>query len=251
MIVRTPEERDILREGGKRLAAILHAVGKRCVPGITLLELDAYARECMERHGVRPSFLGYGKPPFPAVLCISVNDGVVHGIPNDYALKDGDILTLDGGIWHEGLCTDSALTVGVGNISKEDKDLMFAAQEARAAQVAAAIVGNTVGDIGAASAAVAKKHGYDYPDELGGHGVGREVHEAPFIGTFGRRGKGEKLVEGMVLALEPILVRGSGRIKLANDGWLYETVDGSRSAQYEHTVIVGKNEAEVLTEFVN
>lgn len=249
MIVKTQEEREILREGGKILAAILHDTAQQCVPGITLEELDAYARKRMEAENVKPSFLGYGHPPFPAVLCISVNEGMVHGIPGSYPLKEGDILTLDGGIWHRGLCTDSSVTTGVGNISKEDQKLLYAAQEARAAQVAAAVVGNTVGDLGAASQAVAEKYGYDYPDELGGHGVGKKVHESPFIATYGKKGKGEVLVEGMVLAVEPILVQGSGRIKLADDGWLYESVDGSRSAQYEHTIIVGVDEAEVLTEF--
>tara|TARA_B100000745_G_scaffold191158_1_gene125643 strand:- start:2144 stop:2893 length:750 start_codon:yes stop_codon:yes gene_type:complete len=249
MIVTTEREREILREGGSILGTILYAVANRCVPGVSLLELDQYARTLMEAHNVKPSFLGFHD--FPAALCISVNEGVVHGIPDEYILKDGDILTLDGGVWHEGLCTDAALTVGVGNIAQEDQNLIRAAREAREAQIAAAVAGNTIGDIGAASEKVARKYGYDYPHELGGHGVGREVHEPPFVPNYGKRGTGEVLKEGMVLALEPILINGNGKVTLANDGWLYETVDGSRAAQFEHTVIVGKDKAEVLTDAIH
>ncbi len=249
MIVANKQERETLREGGKILGAILDKVARKCAPGVSLLELDAYARELMEERNVKPSFLGFHD--FPAALCISVNQGVVHGIPDDYTLRNGDILTLDGGVWHDGLCTDSAITVGVGNISQENQNLINAAYEAREAQIEAAVAGNTIGDIGAASQRVARKYGYDYPEELGGHGVGKEVHESPFVPTYGKAGKGEILKEGMVLALEPILVNGSGRVKLANDGWLYETMDGSRAAQFEHTVIVGKDKAEVLTEAIH
>lgn len=247
MIIHNEEERAILREGGALLATILGETGEKCTAGTNVSELNAYAKERMEELGVEPSFLGYGKPPFPAVVCVSVNEGVVHGIPNDYVLAEGDILTIDGGIWHKGLCTDSAITVGVGKISKDDQRLIHVAQEARAAQINAAVAGNTVGDLGYASEQVITNAGYSYPRELGGHGVGRAVHEHPFIASYGKQGSGEVLREGMVLALEPIVIAGSGRIALANDGWLYETVDGSRVAQFEHTVIVGKTEAEVLT----
>ncbi len=247
MIVKTQQEREALVEGGKILAEILFKVGERCTVGTTLIELDSYTRELMEENSVKPSFLGIGSPPFPAVICISVNEGVVHGIPGSYDLKEGDILTLDTGIWHKDLCTDSAITIGVGNISDKDQKLIYAALETRDAQVSAAIVGNTVGDIGYASEQVLKKHGFNSPQELGGHGVGKEVHEPPFVSTYGAPGTGLVLEEGMVLALEPILVGGKGDVKLMDDQWLYETIDGSRSAQFEHTVIVGKNEPQVLT----
>lgn len=248
MIVKTEKERVILREGGKRLAAILERAAAQCVPGAVLSEINDTTAAYMKEFGVRPSFLGYGKPPFPGVVCASVNDGVVHGIPGEYVLQDGDIVTLDAGVWHEGLCTDSAITVGVGNVSEEDTRLMRTAKEARDAQIMAAVAGNTVGDISAASQKVTEKAGYTYPRELGGHGVGRAVHEEPFVASYGVSGTGERLVEGQVLALEPILIAGSGRVRLANDGWLYETVDGARAAQYEHTVIVGNDEAEVVTQ---
>jgi len=247
MKIRTERDREVLREGGSRLAAILEKTAKRCAPGVTLKELDTYAHTLMIDDGDKPAFLGFGKPPFPGVLCLSVNAGIVHGIPTDYALQEGDLLKIDGGLWHEGLCVDSAITVGIGSISKEEEQLAQATQEALEAQIAVAIAGNTIGDIGHAAESIAKKYGYGYPKELGGHGVGLAVHERPFVYNYGKPGKGEKLEEGMVLALEPMFATGSGHIELANDGWLYEMVDGSQSAHFEHTVIVGENEAEVLT----
>lgn len=247
MKIQTQVDRDHLYEGGKRLATILMKTAERAVSGVTLKELDEYAQELIAANGDKPSFLGYGKPPFPGALCLSVNSGIVHGIPNDYRLQDGDLLKIDGGIWHEGLCTDSAITVGVGNISKEDQELMWATQEALEAQIAVAVAGNTIGDLGAAAEAVAKKYGYGYPKELGGHGVGCAVHEKPFIPNYGKAGTGITLQEGDVLALEPMFARGKGTIELANDGWLYEMVDGSQSAHFEHTVIVGSDHAEVVT----
>ncbi len=250
MIIRTEKDREVLREGGRRLATVLQKVSKKCVPGVTPKELDAYAQELIAEYGDKASFLGFGKPPFPAALCISVNAGIVHGIPDDYTLQQGDLVTLDGGIWHEELCTDSAVTVSVGHISKEDEKLVRATQEALAAQIEVAITGNTIGDLGHAAESVAKKYGYGYPKELGGHGVGLGVHEKPFVFNYGKKGQGEILKKDMVLALEPMFTAGSGTLKLANDGWTYETVDGSRSAHCEHTVIVGETEAEVLTRTV-
>jgi len=213
-----------------------------------LSEVDAYTRELMRQEGVEPSFLGYGKPPFPAVLCMSVNEGVVHGIPGEYTLRDGDIVTLDAGVWFGGLCTDSAITIGIGSLSERDKALISVAKRARDAQVAAAIAGNTVADLAKASEKVIRGAGYAFPEVLGGHGVGASVHESPFIPTGGRGGEKYVLREGEVLALEPIVVDGRADIDLADDEWLYYTTDRSRSAQFEHTVIVGSDSAEVLTE---
>lgn len=247
MIIRSEQDRGILREGGRRLATILQKVAQRCAPGVTLIELDTYAQELIAEYGDKPSFQGYGKPPFPAALCTSVNSGIVHGIPTDYALKQGDVVKLDCGIWHEGLCTDSAITVGVGTLPKEDQQLINGTREALEAQIAVAVAGNTIGDIGNAAEQVAKKYGYGFPKELGGHGVGLAVHEKPFVFNYGKPGKGEVLTEGMVLALEPMFATGKGKIQLANDGWLYEMVDGSQSAHFEHTVIIGRDKAEVLT----
>jgi len=198
-------EKDVvnLREGGRKLGEILSKCAKKAQAGVTLKEIDAYAQGLIAEMGDKPSFMGYGNPPFPGALCLSVNSGIVHGIPNDYVLKEGDILKIDGGIWHEGLCTDSALTIGIGEVTQEDQELIWATQEALDAQIAVAVAGNTIGDIGHAAEAVAKKHDYGYPKELGGHGVGLAVHEKPFIYNYGQPGKGERLEEGMVIALEP------------------------------------------------
>jgi len=200
MIIKTEKEREILREGGERLATVLNEVSKICLVGTKLIELDEYAKKLIKEYGDTPSFLGYGAPPFPGALCISVNDGIVHGIPDGYELKEGDLLKLDGGIWHEGLCTDSAITVGIGEISNKDKELASATLEALEAQVEVAITGNTIGDIGAAAEEVAKRYNLGFPKELGGHGVGLEVHEKPFVFNYGKRGTGEELKKDMVIA---------------------------------------------------
>lgn len=247
MKIRSEEDRKNLREGGRRLGTILTKVAQRALPGTTLKELDAYAEELVAEMGDKPAFKGFGNPPFPAVLCLSVNQGLVHGIPTDYALAPGDVLKIDGGIWHEGLCTDSAITVGIGELSQEDKELIWATQEALDAQIAVAIAGNTIGDIGHAAESVAKKYNLGFPKELGGHGVGLGVHEKPFVYNYGKPGRGEVLELDMVIALEPMFARGGGAIRLSDDKWTYEMKDGSRSAHCEHTVIVGESEAEVLT----
>lgn len=247
MIIRTETDRDNLREGGRRLATILRKTAERAIVGTTLKELDTFVLNLIKEYDDKPSFTGYGTPPFSGTFCFSVNEGIVHGIADDYELIEGDILKIDGGIWHGGLCTDSAITVGIGKITKEDQELIWATKEALDAQITVAIAGNTVGDIGHAAEEIAKKYGYGYPKELGGHGVGLQVHEPPFIANYGKKGTGEILKAGDVLALEPMFARGSGKIRLANDGWLYEMVDGSQSAHFEHSIIVGETEAEVLT----
>ncbi|QSH39274.1 type I methionyl aminopeptidase [Candidatus Kaiserbacteria bacterium] len=247
MIIRTETDRDNLREGGRRLATILRKASEKAVAGVSLKDIDSYILSLIEEYGDTPSFTGYGEPPFSGVFCLSVNDGIVHGIANEYELIEGDLLKIDGGIWHEGLCTDSAITIGIGTIAKEDQELIWATKEALNAQIRVAVAGNTIGDIGHAAEEIAKKHGYGFPKELGGHGVGLQVHEPPFIANYGKKGTGEVLKAGDVLALEPMFARGSGKIRLANDGWLYEMVDGSQSAHFEHSIIVGEIEAEVLT----
>jgi methionyl aminopeptidase len=251
MIIKTEEERRILRECGKRLAEVLQSTAEKVKPGVTGMELDEHARNMITSRGDIPAFFGHkgrkDKFPFPAVLCVSVNDGLVHGIPKDEQIKDGDIVKLDCGIKHEGLYTDSALTVGVGKIVHEDEILLRATKEALEVQIAIARAGATLGDIGHAAEAVAKKYNLGFPKVLGGHGVGRAVHEEPFILNYGKRGEGQKLVENQVIALEPMFALGSGEIQLSDDGWTYEMVDGKHSAHFEHTVIVGRDVAEVVT----
>ena len=187
--------------------------------------------------------------PFPATLCVSINDEVVHGIPNESqkVLKEGDIVTLDAGLIHEGIVVDSAITVPVGNINEESKKLMHATENALAAGIAQAIPGNHLGDISHAIQEEVEQAGFSVVKSLGGHGVGDEIHEEPFIPNYGRAGEGILLKEGMVLALEPITSAGKSAIILAPDGWTYRTKDGSRSAHFEHTILIEKSGARIIT----
>ncbi len=253
MIIKTQEQREILREGGRRLGALLHQLGSMCKPGITTQELEDRAREIIKELGDTPATLNYTPSgcgrPFPAALCVSINDEIVHGIPNESpkTLQEGDLVSIDCLLNHKGLITDSCITVGVGNISKDDKRLIDAAKEARSEALKVAKAGNTTGDIGYAVQVVAEKYGYSVPHELGGHGVGLKVHEEPFIPNYGRPGSGTLLKEGMVLAIEPILISGKASIIGMPDGYTYKSKDGSKSAQFEHTVIITNSSPEILT----
>ncbi len=253
MIIKTQEQREILREGGSRLGALLRHLGEMAQPGVSTQELEDEARRYITELGDTPATLGYtpsGAPrPFPAALCVSINDEIVHGIPNESpkTLQEGDLVSIDCLLNHKGLITDSCITVGVGEISKEDQRLLDAAKEARTEALKVAKAGNTAGDIGHAVQAVARKYGYSVPYELGGHGVGLKVHEEPFVPNYGKRGSGTLLQEGMVLAIEPIIMAGKSDIKDMPDGYTYISKDGNKSAQFEHTVIIGNSSPEILT----
>lgn len=253
MIIKNDAERENLIEGGKRLAAVLEALRAKVAPGVTTEELDDLAEQMILDGGDEPCFLGYtpdgAQRPYPATLCISINDEVVHGIPNEYVkvLKDGDIVGLDLGLRHNEIIVDAAITVPVGEISDETKKLLLATEEALSAGVAAATPGNHVGDISHAIQEVIENAGYKVVKELGGHGVGDLVHEEPFIPNYGRAGDGELLVEGMVLALEPISSAGKASVVLAPDGYTFRTKDGSLSAHFEHTILLKKSGAIVIT----
>src|SRR3989344_9030585 len=214
IIIKTPEEIEILREGGRRLAAVLYQVRDIIVPGVSTYDLDKYAEKLIREMGDEPAFLNYrpegARIPFPATLCVSVNDEVVHGIPNkERILKEGDIVSLDLGLKHKGLFTDMAFTVPVGKVSSSALKLMEVTEKALQVGINAAQAGNTVGDIGHAveSFVRAQKNSQQYGivEVLSGHGVGRAIHEDPYIPNFGKKGKGEKLVPGMVIALEPMI----------------------------------------------
>lgn len=253
MKITKEHEKVVLREGGQRLASFLEKLTDRVVPGVTTQELNSRALELIQSSGDEAAFLGYtpsgASRPYPAALCTSVNDEVVHGIPNEKerALMEGDIVTLDMGLIHQGLFTDMAITVPVGEIDKEDERLIAAAREALTMAIGAARAGNTTGDIGAVVEATAARYGFTTPHELGGHGVGRAVHEEPFVPNFGTSGSGVTLEEGMVLAIEPIIIAGNSLVVLDDDGYTYRTKDGSRAAQFEHTVMVTNGVAEVVT----
>jgi methionyl aminopeptidase len=234
MTIRTKEQREALIEGGKRLGIILQKLSTMVAPGVSAEDLDNTAEQLIRDGGDTPAFLGYtpegAARPYPASLCVSINDEVVHGIPNESTkvLKEGDIVALDLGLVHDGIIVDAAVSVPVAGI-------------------AAATVGGRVGDISAAIEDVIDKSGFSVVKVLGGHGVGIHVHEEPFVPNYGHPGTGEELEEGMVLALEPIATAGKGSVTIVADGYTYRTKDGSRSSHHEHTILIEKSGTTVVT----
>ena len=251
--IKTDKEIAILREGGKRLAYILNELAKMVKPGISTLDIDNLARKLVKEGGDEASFLNY-KPhgagrAYPAAVCVSINDEIVHGIPNENPkiLKDGDIVSLDMGLIHGGLFTDSAVTVGVGEIDQAGKDLIETTRQSLFEGIKAVKDGKYVRDISYAIEKYVRPKRLGIVEELCGHGVGYKVHEDPYIPNYCLDGKGEKLRVGMVIAIEPMLNEGSKKIVLDKDEWTYRTADGKRSAHFEHTIVVTKNGAEILT----
>ncbi|NVN96857.1 type I methionyl aminopeptidase [Candidatus Nomurabacteria bacterium] len=251
VIIKTKEQIEIIREGGKILAEVLRKVAKMVAPGISTYELDKYAHDLIKEKGGIPAFLNYrpeGAPKaFPASLCTSVNNEIVHGIPlKTKILKEGDIISLDIGMKYKGLFTDHAVTVAVGKISKKDQDLLDKTKKALEIGIWAAKGGNTVGDIGHAIESFVNRK-YGIVRELSGHGVGVKIHEDPYVPNYGKKGKGQKLIPGMIIAIEPMLNIGKDHIVSADDDWTIKTADGSRSAHFEHTILITEGDAEVLT----
>lgn len=250
-LIKTKEEIEIIREGGRRLASVLVAVRDAVKPGVTTRELDRLAERLIREAGDTPAFLDYkpegAKTPYPGTLCVSVNDEVVHGIESERVLNEGDIISIDTGVKHGGFFTDSAITVPVGKIDEIAKKLISATEGALTAGIAVARAGNTVGDIGHAIEKYVKEKGFVVVEELGGHGVGYSQHEEPHIANYGTRGQGMRLKPGMVIALEPIVNEGTRYIKLMPDGYTYVTRDHKRSAHFEHTILITDGDAEVLT----
>lgn len=255
IIIKTPEEIEILREGGRRLATVLYAVKEKVAPGVSTKELDMYAEKLIREGGDVPAFLNYrpagASTPFPASLCVSVNDEVVHGIPSaKKILKEGDIVSLDLGLKHKGMFTDMAITVPVGVISEANKKLLQATEQALIVGINSAYGGSTTGDVGSAIEAFVKsrkENKYGIVEVLSGHGVGKAIHEDPYIPNFGKAGNGEKLVPGMVVALEPMLNSGTKNVTIDDDDWTFRTADRKRSAHFEHTILITDGEAEILT----
>ena len=249
----SPKELTVLREGGKRLASVMAQVADSVVPGVRTEELNDLTLKLIKELGDTPAFLNYqphgANRPYPAAVCVSIDDEVVHGIPNEnlYTFKGGEIVTLDIGLIHDGLVTDTAHTVAVGDVDDAAKRLVAAAEEVRTVAIDVARAGATTGDIGYAVETFAHERGYSVPEELGGHGVGKSVHEEPFIPNVGKPGSGVPLVAGMVLAIEPILLEKGSAVVLDGDGYTYKTHDGARAAQFEHTILVGEGAPEVIT----
>jgi len=249
----TEKEIEILRESGKKLNAILHEVADAVKEGITLDELNSLAEKLIREEGGQPAFLNYKTSkfgqPYPSSLCASVNDEVVHGVAknNHYKLKEGDIVNLDLGFTYKGLITDKTLMLGVGKIDSEDVNLIETTKMALEAGIKAIKNGNTTNDIGRAIEKVVKDRGFIVIKELGGHGVGRNVHEEPFIPNFEEGKAGLILKTGMVIALEPIVTIDDGRMYLADDGHTYKTANGKNCAQWEDTILVTEDGFEILT----
>ncbi|HLD27318.1 MAG TPA: type I methionyl aminopeptidase [Patescibacteria group bacterium] len=245
--IKTPEEIEKLRAGGKILHRILLQLAAAVRPGVKKLELDRLARKLIAEAGAKPSFEGFGTPPYPAALCISVNDVLVHGIPDEREIKEGDLVGLDLGIWYQDLCTDHALTVAAGKISKEAKKLLKVTQKSLAVGLKQIKPGKTLGDFGQAVQQYVESHGFSVIRKLVGHGVGYEVHEEPRIPNFGHTGTGEVLEAGMVLALEPMVSAGQPEIVVLANEWDIAMKDKSLAAHFEHTVAVTEKGCEILT----
>jgi methionyl aminopeptidase len=235
----------VMRRAGRVVAEMHEVCSRKAMPGATTADLDAAAREVLDRRGARSNFLGYHG--FPAVACISPNEVIVHGIPSDRVLADGDIVSIDCGAIVEGWHADAAITVPVGSVPDESVRLLETTKAALDAAIEQAAPGNRLGDLGAAVEGVARAAGYEVVREYVGHGIGTAMHEEPEIPNYGTPGRGLRLREGMVLAIEPMLNAGRRTTRLLPDGWTVVTADGSRSAHFEHTVAVTESGPEVLT----
>jgi methionyl aminopeptidase len=244
---RSDEEIALIKISAQVLGKAHAEVAKLIRPGVTTKELDIVAETFIKDNGGIPSFLGYNK--FPASLCISVNDVVVHGFPSRYELRDGDIISIDCGVKLNGYHSDSAYTYPVGDVSPAVRRLLSRTKESLYIGLGQAVEGNRVGDIGYAIQTYTEKFGYSVVRELVGHGVGQNLHEAPEVPNYGKRGQGPKLREGMILAIEPMINFGKKGVVQERDGWTIRTVDRKPSAHFEHTVAVRKGKAEILTTF--
>ncbi len=246
--LKTDEEIELLRENHLLVSKTLAEVGRHIRPGVTTKELDRIAEDFIRSHGAVPAFLGY--QGFPASLCISINDQVVHGIPSDkVVLKEGDIVSVDCGTFMKGFVGDSAYTFGVGEVAEEVQQLMQVTKEALYKGAAQAKAGNRVGDVSAAVQEYAERFGYGVVRELEGHGIGRKMHEAPGVPNYGAKGRGPLLKEGMVICIEPMINMGTKSVVFENDGWTVRTRDRKPSAHYEFGVAIRKNGPDTLTDF--
>jgi methionyl aminopeptidase len=248
--IKTRHEIELMRESCKLVADVLKLVATRIRPGVTTLELDQLAEEYIRSFDGVPAFKGYGHKKsnlFPATLCTSINDVVVHGIPSKQELREGDIISVDVGVKKEGFFGDGACTYAVGEISEEKRLLMKATRESLEKGIEQVVVGQRIGDISHAVQEHVESHGFSVVRDLVGHGVGSELHEEPAVPNFGKPGAGMKIQEGMTLAIEPMVNAGAWEVRFAADGWTVQTKDGKPSAHFEHTIAVVDGRPEILT----
>jgi len=245
--IKTREEIELIRESALIVSKTLGEIAKAIKPGVTTLQLDKIAEEFIRDHGAIPGFLGLYD--FPNTLCMSPNEQVVHGIPNKEPLQEGDIISVDCGALKNGFYGDHAYTFAIGEINEETKKLLRVTKESLYVGIGEFRVGNRVGDVGFAIQNYTEKHGYGVVRELVGHGLGKEMHEDPEMPNYGRRGRGKKFIEGMVVAIEPMINLGTHRIKQFSDGWTIKTADNKPSAHFEHDVAIIEGKPELLSTF--
>lgn len=245
--LKTDEEIELLRAANQIVARTLAEVAKVIAPGVTTLKLDTIAEEYIRSQGAVPGFKGYGG--FPGTLCVSVNENVVHGIPSNYALREGDIVSVDCGAVKDGYNGDSTYTFCVGEVDEEVKRLLRTTKESLYIGIKHAVEGNRIGDIGHAIQEYCEKRGYGVVREMCGHGVGRKLHEDPDVPNYGRKGTGPLIKNGMVIAIEPMINMGSKNIVIERDGWTTRTKDRKPSAHYEHTIAIHHGKPDILSSF--
>ena len=252
IFLKTDDEIELLRQSNLLVGKTLAEVAKLIKPGVTTRQLDKVAEEFIRDNGAIPTFKGYPSPyggPFPGALCTSVNEQVVHGIPNDVPLRDGDIVSVDCGTLMNGFCGDSAYTFCVGEVEPEIRQLLQVTKESLYLGIENAVHGKRLGDIGFAIQSHCEAKSYGVVREFVGHGIGHEMHEDPQVPNYGRRGTGTMLKKGMCLAIEPMITQGSREIIMERDGWTVRTKDRKFAAHFEHTVAVGKGKADILSSF--
>lgn len=247
IILKTEEEIELMRHSNRLVGMTLGELSKHIRPGVTTLQLDKIAEQFIRDHGAIPTFLGYNG--FPNSLCTSVNENVVHGIPNNIPLKDGDVVSIDCGTKLRGFCGDSAYTFCVGEVAPEVKQLLQTTKESLYEGIEQARTGNRIGDISSTIQKYCESRGYSVVRELVGHGIGREMHEAPEVPNYGRKGVGPLIKDGMCIAIEPMINLGSKNIIFESDGWTVRTKDRKFSAHFEHTVAIKNGVAEILSTF--
>lgn len=247
IILKSRDEIGLMRDAGRILAEALDVVVAAVRPGVIERELDEIARSEFKKRRVVPTFLNYGHPPYPATICVSVNDEIVHGIPGDREIADGDVVSIDIGCTYKGFVADMAVTVGAGDVTPVARRLIDVTREALWRGIAASRGGARIGEIGAAVQAYVEAEGFSVVREYVGHGVGRAMHEDPQIPNYGSPGSGAVLRPGMVIAIEPMVNVGDWRTRRDEDQWTVRTLDGSLSAHFEHTLAITEGEAEVLT----
>jgi len=247
IILKSDEEIEFMRAANRLVGMTLGELSHHIKPGITTLELDRIAEQFIRDHGAIPTFLGYGG--FPNSICTSVNENVVHGIPNSKPLDEGDVVSIDCGTNLNGFCGDSAYTFSVGEVKEEVKDLLRVTRESLYKGIGQAMEDNRIGDIGSTIQSYCETNGYSVVRELVGHGIGRQMHEAPEVPNYGRRGTGPLIKNGMCIAIEPMINMGGRKVIFESDGWTVRTKDRKPSAHFEHTIAIRNGKADILSTF--